>query len=78
MSIIILFLLAAPSLSQSDSSITALIGYDKSSFSVNIGDPTYLLSAALGEHMSDNVECEVGLGLIGVYGSSDTIRFTGK
>lgn len=64
----ILLLLAVPSLSQPDSSITKPIGYDESSFSINIGGPTYALSAALGEYMSDKVECEVGLGLIGIYG----------
>lgn len=64
----LLFYLTLPLFSQYDSITSIPHGYEESSFSVNIGGPTYALSIAVGEYLSDRVECEVGLGLIGVYG----------
>ncbi len=66
--LISLFILEVPLLSQPDTMIVVPHGCQESSFSVNIGGPTYALSIAIGEYLSDRVECEVGLGLIGVYG----------
>jgi len=63
-----LLLLTAPSLSQPDSSIIVPHGYEESSLSVNLGGPTYALSLAFGQYISDKVEGEIGLGFIGFYG----------
>lgn len=64
----ILLLLTAPSLSQPDSSIIVSHGYEESSLSVNLGGPTYFISASLGQYLSDKAEYEIGLGLVGIYG----------
>jgi hypothetical protein len=68
MALLLTLLLAVSLHAPSDSSMGLPHEYGKSSLSVNLGGPTYALSLAFGQYMSDKLESEIGLGFLGVYG----------